>query len=150
MTFVTMDTIVQRDVHTAVTTWKGKMHFESLVNDHIVHMDKMVKHGGDDTGPRPKPLLLTAIGGCTGMEIMVIFDKMRIKIDAFEIHVEGELNDGTPKTYKSVQIIFSIKCNDDDREKIQRAIDLATEKYCGVLAMVRKFAEVSIETSFSQ
>src|SRR4029079_7326393 len=90
---------VQRDIHQVNTRWDGKMHFESSVNDHIVHLDKLSKHGGEDRGPRPKPLILSAVGGCMGMEIISILEKMRLKIDGLEIEVMGELNDEMPKIY---------------------------------------------------
>ena len=41
------------DVHRVATTWMGKMHFASSVNNHTIHTDKLKVHGGDDRGPRP-------------------------------------------------------------------------------------------------
>lgn len=137
----------KKDIHQAVTKWQGKMHFESSVNDHIIHFDKLEIKGGEDKGPRPKPLILSAIGGCLGMEIISILDKMRLKIKSLEIDVSGELNDRQPKTYKSIHIIFKIKRHLADKQKIEKAI-LLGEKYCGVLAMVRHFAEVNSEIKF--
>lgn len=143
------ETLAKKDVHKVSTRWNGKMHFESSVNDHIIHFDKLEIHGGENKGPRPKPLILSAIGGCTGMEIIAILDKMRLKIERLEIDVVGELNDGQPKIYKSVHIIFKVKCQNEEKLKVERAISLATEKYCGVVAMVKHFAEVTSEIQFS-
>src|SRR5258705_12883915 len=98
-------TLVQKDIHHTNTKWDGKMHFESSVNNHIIHFDKLAEFDGDDAGPRPKPLILSAIGGCTGMEIVSILEKMRVKIEGLEIEVDGELNNEQPKIYKSVHII---------------------------------------------
>ncbi|HKR07216.1 MAG TPA: OsmC family protein [Bacteroidia bacterium] len=142
-------TLIEKDIHHSNTKWDGKMHFESSVNDHVIHFDKLAKHGGDNIGPRPKLLILSAIGGCTGMEIVSILEKMRLKIQGLEIDVAGELNDEQPKIYKSVHIVFKLKSLTRDKQKIERAILLATEKYCGVLAMVRHFATVTSEIKFS-
>ncbi len=125
------------------------MHFESSANDHIIHIDKLPAHGGEDKGPRPKQLMLSALGGCTGMEIISILDKMRLKIDEMEIDVAGELTDGQPKMYKSVHMIFKIKSFNSDKLKIERAINLSVDKYCGVVAMFRQFAKVTFEIQFS-
>ncbi|HKR07181.1 MAG TPA: OsmC family protein [Bacteroidia bacterium] len=142
------ETLIQKDVHRVNTRWGGKMYFESLVNDHFINMDKLPEYGGEGKGPRPKPLILSAIAGCTGMEIVSILEKMRLKIESLEIDVTGELNDELPKIYKSVHIVCKVKGQNDDKQKIERAIQLATEKYCGVLAMVRHFAAVTSEIKF--
>lgn len=137
-----------KDTHHVNTIWKGKMHFESLANDHIIHLDKLEKHGGENFGPRPKPLILSAIGGCTGMEIMSILEKMRITIEQLDIDVTGELTETQPKMYKAVHIIFNVKCASENKSKTERAINLAINKYCGVVAMVRQFAIVTYDIWF--
>jgi len=142
------ETLSQKDVHRVSTRWGGKMYFESLVNDHFICMDKLPAYGGEGKGPRPKPLILSAIGGCTGMEIVSILEKMRLKVENLEIDVTGELNDEQPKIYKSVHLVFKVKSPNSDKQKIERAIQLATEKYCGVLAMVRHFATITSEIKF--
>lgn len=111
-------------------------------------MDKLPQHGGDNTGPRPKPLMLSAVAGCIGMEIAGIMEKMRIKIETLEIDVTGELTNDHPKMYKEVHITFKIKSAASDKEKIDRAIHLAVDKYCGVVAMSRQFANVTTEVIF--
>lgn len=142
-------TLIQKDIHQVSTTWQGKMHFTSLANDHIIHTDKLEKHGGDNFGPRPKPLILSAIGGCTGMEIIAILEKMRLQIEGLEIDVTAELSDTQPKIYKDVKLQFKVKSNNPDKAKIERAINLAVDKYCGVVAMVKQFASVSSEIIFT-
>jgi putative redox protein len=141
-------TVIHKDIHSVSTKWTGKMHFESTVNNHIIHMDKLPQHGGDDTGPRPKPLMLTAVAGCIGMEIAGIMEKMRLKIETLEIDTTGELTNDHPKMYKEVHIIFKIKSAASDKDKIERAIYLAVDKYCGVVAMFRQFAKVTTELVF--
>jgi len=142
------DSLIQKDLHHVTTKWDKGMHFESLANEHIVHLDKLAKHGGEDKGPRPKQLILTAIGGCTGMELISILNKMRLKIDSLEIDVTGELTEEQPKIYKLIHVIYKLKISIPDKEKIERAIALVQEKYCGVLAMVRHFATVTSEIQY--
>lgn len=142
------ETIIKKDIHQVSTKWKGNMHFESTVNNHIIHMDKLAQHGGTDTGPRPKPLLLSAVAGCIGMEIAGILEKMRLKIETLDIDVTGELTNDHPKMYKEVNIIFNLKCDSNDQVKINKAIYLAVDKYCGVVAMFRQFATVTMEINY--
>lgn len=140
--------ILEKSHHFTTTKWNGKMHFESSVNGHIIHIDKLHMHGGEDKGPRPKLLILSAIAGCAGMEIISVLEKMRVKIEDLQIDVTGELNDELPKIYKSVRIVFAVKSLNSDTQKIARAIQLTTEKYCGVLEMVRHFAIINSEIKF--
>jgi putative redox protein len=144
----TKDIVSNKDIHEIETAWMGDMHFASRVQGHTIHMDKLPAHGGNDKGPRPKPLILTAASGCTGMEIMVVLKKMRVKIDSLDIVVSGELSEGHPKVYTSVNIQYTIGCSETDREKIEKAIRLVEEKYCGIVSMIRHFAKFSSEVIF--
>jgi len=139
---------ILKDLHHVTTSWKGNMHFECLADNHIITLDKLEIHGGNDLGGRPKALILAAMGGCTGMEIVAILAKMRLKMEGLEISITGELNNEQPKIYKSVHLLYQVRSRLEDREKIERAIRLATDKYCGVVAMVRHFATVTFEISF--
>ncbi len=144
------ETLVHKDLHQVNTIWKGKMQFESSANDHFIYTDKLEIHGGDNSGPRPKPLILAAIGGCTGMEIAAILTKMRLEIDGLEIDVTGELSDGTPKVYNQIHVLFKVESRNQDKAKIERAILIAVDKYCGVVAMARAFATVTSEIIFTE
>ncbi len=142
-----METEKEKEQHHVKTTWQNKMDFIAEVNAHQVHMDKLEQHGGNDLGPRPKPLILAAIAGCAGMEINSILQKMRINFESFEIDVHGELSNDIPKIYTQVHIHFSIKSQNPEKDKIEKAIHLTVDKYCGVIAMVKHFAKVSIQIS---
>ena len=139
---------VNKDIHEVSTSWKGKMHFESLANNHIVHLDKLEKHGGEDLGPRPKQLILSAMGGCLGMEIISTLEKMRVKIESLDLDVTGELSETQPKVYTAVHMLIKVKCETSCRPQIERAISLSNEKYCGVMDMVRHFAKVTMEIRY--
>jgi putative redox protein len=140
---------IQKDIHQISTEWKGNMHFESTVNGHALRFDKLPKHGGDDKGPRPKPVFLASIAGCSGMEIILILEKMHVRIEGLRIEIAGELNDGQPKVYKSVHVIYKVSAQASDQQKIERAINLAVEKYCGIISMVRQFANFTSEVIFT-
>lgn len=140
--------LIQKDLHQIHTKWKSRMHFECCVNDHNIHVDKLEQHGGEDKGPRPKQLILAAISGCTGMEIMSILEKMRLQIEGLDIDVSAELSNEIPKVYKTIHIVFTVKCLEPYKDRIKKAIDLGVDKYCGVVAMVKKFAVVTTEIRF--
>lgn len=124
--------------HTVNTRWKGGMAFEGEASDHKILIDSTTDENGIYKGLRPKPLMLLALAGCTGTDIILILKKMRVQIDDLNIIVEGELTDDLPKYYHTMRIIYEFTGPDPDRDKLQKAIDLSQEKYCGVMALYRK------------
>ena len=72
-------------------TWKDGMSFESEVNGFKLTIDADEKVGGQNKGPRPKPLTLVSLAGCTGMDVISILKKMRVNPDYFNIEVEGNM-----------------------------------------------------------
>jgi putative redox protein len=145
----TTKTAEQHDVHEVKTEWKEQFHFVSTVNDHEIHLDKMQVHNGTDQGPRPKPLILSAIGGCLGMEMVATAAKMKVKIEDLAISVTGELSDNHPKIYQKINVIISIKTGSENEDKIRRAADLAWNRYCGVVAMIKHFATAEYKLEFN-
>jgi putative redox protein len=131
--------------HEITSTWKSEMHFSSEVNGHQVEMDAGDLVGVNNHGPRPKPLLLASLAGCTGMDIVSLLKKMRVEADNFQIRVEGELTEDHPKYYHKIHVTYIFKGTNLDQQKIKKAVDLSQEKYCGVSAMLRKAAEITYE-----
>ena len=88
-------------------SWSDEMTFETEVNGHAITIDADEMVGGRNLGPRPKPLILLALGGCTGMDVISILKKMRIEPESFNVSVEGEMTDEHPKYYHKIHIIYT-------------------------------------------
>lgn len=131
--------------HTVNTEWMGGMKFDSLVNGHHVIIDATPAVGGNDEGPRPKPLMLTALAGCTAMDVVSILKKMRVEVDSFNVEVDAVETEEHPKHYTGMHIRYIFKGTDLDREKLQKAVDLSQERYCGVSFMLKKAMEITSE-----
>jgi putative redox protein len=121
------------------------MQFNAQVSGHSVTMDASPEFGGKDTGSRPKELLLAAIAGCSGMDVVELLRKMRVEIQKFEMEVSGNVSDTLPKVYTHMHIIYKLKGNNIDAAKVQKAVEMSQEKYCGVSAMLRKAMTISYE-----
>lgn len=130
--------------------WKQNMAFETTINGHSLVMDAASEFGGNDLGPRPKMLMLASLAGCTGMDVVSILKKMKIKFDDFKIRVEADLTDEHPKHFTKMHVIYEVKGNDLQLEKIQTAVNLSQEKYCGVSATLKKGIEVTYEVIISE
>jgi len=108
-------------------------------------LDANPEVGGKDLGPRPKPLMMVALAGCTAMDVVSILKKMRVNIEGFNVRVEGELTEQHPKHFDSMHIIYEFKGKDLPVDKIKKAIEMSQETYCGVSASYRKAMQLSYE-----
>ena len=131
--------------HNVNTTWKGNMKFDSLVSGHHVIMDAAVAGNGEDTGPRPKELMLTALAGCTGMDVVSILKKMRVELDDFNVNIEADVTEEHPKHYTSMHIIYAFTGKDLPLDKLEKAVKLSQDQYCGVSYMYKKAMDITFE-----
>ena len=129
--------------HNITSVFTGGMAFTSTLNGHDVSIDLDASDGGNDAAPRPKALMLVSLAGCTGVDVVMILNKMRVSFSEFSIEVKAQLTDTEPKIYHAVKIIYNIKVNNQDELKVEKAVDLSQNKYCGVSAMFRSFCELS-------
>ncbi len=125
--------------------WAANMSFKANVYGHELMLDLDEAAGGTNLGPKPKPLLLVALGGCTAMDVVSILKKMRIEPEYFNVKVDGELTEEHPKHFKKIRVIYEFRGKDLPLEKLQKAIDLSLEQYCGVSETLRKSVEITSE-----
>ena len=125
--------------------WTDKVAFESEMDSHKVVIDAKKELGGSDLGPRPKKLMLTALAGCTGIDVIMILKKMKVEPEAFNVIVEGELTDTHPKYYHKIKVIYKFKGKNLPKDKLEKAVKLSEEKYCGVSAVYKKALDMETE-----
>lgn len=135
--------------HEIETQWMGKMQFNSLVNGHTVVMDAPERVGGEDHGPIPKPFVLTALSGCTGMDIVAILRKAGQEVKELNIRVSGELSKQAPIEYVSIHVIYDFQGDAANRNAALDAVTVSQEKYCGVSHMLRKAIPVTWEVNYN-
>jgi putative redox protein len=125
------------------TSWKGNMKFESTNPSGLnLVIDASPKDGGQGDGYRPKALMLSSLAGCSGLDVASLIKKMKLKVDDFKIEIEGNLTEEYPKYYDKVNVAFHFFGTNLNKEKLQRAVELSTQKYCGVMEMFRRFADI--------
>jgi len=134
-----------KETEVVSTTWLENMSFESEVNGHKLVIDAKEEVGGQDTGPRPKPLMLAALGGCTSMDMVSILKKMRVELKSLNVIVEGELSEEHPKRFTKMHVIYEVEGDDLPMDKIQKAVSLSEDKYCGVSAVYKEVMEITSE-----
>jgi len=129
--------------HLVETQWMGKMQFNALVNGHTVIMDGPEKVGGEDNGPIPKPFVLTALSGCTGMDVVKILRNAGKEMKNFDITVTGEISKHIPIEYVAIHIVYSFEGDEHFQNDVLRAVTDSQEKYCGVSHMLKKIMPVT-------
>jgi putative redox protein len=124
---------------------KSNMSFEVCVNGHKMIIDAAEEFGGNNEGPRPKSLMLVALAGCTAMDVVLMLRKMRIQFNDLRIDVDGNVTDEHPKHFDQMHIKYIINGKDIPGDKINKAIDLSLEKYCGVNYSYRNSMKITHE-----
>ena len=107
-------------------------------------MDAAEEAGGQGKGPRPLEMLLLALGGCTGMDVISILRKKRMDVTGYDIDVRAERAQEHPRVYTSIYVEHTIRGRGITHEAVERAIELSDTKYCSVGAMLRKAVPVTV------
>ena len=119
------------------------MSFAGDVNGHSVTIDADEDFGGSNKGPRPKPLVLVALIGCTSMDVVSLLRKMRVDFKDLKVTADGRLTEEHPKYYDKIHLTYHIWGEDLDHAKVEKAVKYSQERYCGVTAMLEKASDIT-------
>ena len=122
--------------------WIDGMSFEAETMDYRITMDADPEVGGKKRGPKPKLLLLVALAGCTGMDVVSILNKMKVEFNKMNIRVDGDTADEHPKKFIKIRITYEITGKNIDRNKVEKAIIMSQERYCSVSATLRESVKI--------
>ena len=103
--------------------WTDGISFEADVAGFKIAIDSDPEFGGQNKGPKPKPLMMVALAGCTGMDLVSLMNKMRVEYDSLNIIVEGDLTEEHPKHFTKMKVIYEISGKDIDLKKVEKWID---------------------------
>ncbi len=109
---------------------------------HHVIIDAAEHNGGQDTGPRPMEMLLVALAGCAGMDIISILRKKRLEITGYEVRIHGARAEEHPKVFVEITVEHFFTGHNIRPDAVERAIELTEERYCGASAMLGKTAAI--------
>jgi putative redox protein len=123
--------------------WRGGLKFkgDTIYGNEII-TDGAKAIGGTEEGYKPTELLLYAIAGCTGIDVVRIMEKQRQKLTSLRIEVDGHQPDDFPKPFHNIEIRYIVSGENIDPKKLAKAIELSEEKYCAVSNTVRHAGQV--------
>lgn len=114
-------------------------------SNHWVVLDTQKEHGGQDAGTSPMEMVLCALGGCTGMDVESLLQKMRTPAEKFQIEISAERQEKHPRIFTKIHLKFIFHGDNLNADSIAKAVNLSQEKYCSVSAMLAKSAQISYE-----
>ncbi len=125
--------------------WTDGMSFEANIDGYKISIDSDPEFGGKSKGPKPKPLMMVALAGCTGMDLVSLMNKMRVKYDSLNVIVEGDLTEEHPKHFIKMKVIYEISGKEIDLKKVEKAVAMSKDKYCGVSYSYKEVMEMEYE-----
>ncbi len=123
--------------------WVSKFYLEGKTESgHTVRMDSSAT-GNSTRGPTPKELLLQALAGCTMMDVALILEKSRKKVEKFWVDVDGEICDEHPRLFTKIHLKYNFIGENLDDESVVRAIELSKNKYCAISNLLKKSVDIT-------
>ncbi len=114
-------------------------------SNHWLTMDADEEHDGSDAGARPMELLLVGLGGCTGIDVNTLLNKMRVDYDDLKLDISAEREEDHPKVFTEIKLTYRIYGDDLPEDKVAKAVRLTQERYCSATHSLKNPAEVSYE-----
>lgn len=111
-------------------TWIDKQRFLGV--DSSGH--SMVLSPPNDVGVKPSETLLIALAGCAAHDVVEILHKQRVQLERLAVQVTGEQAPDPPWPYQRIHLRFQVLAGHARPEQVERAVDLALNKYCSVRA----------------
>jgi len=132
-------------MHADILHVKGLTFTGRSNTNHWVMMDTTEDIGGHGGGTRPLELVLVALGGCTGMDVVSILEKMKQGYTRFELSLEAEIAKEHPKVFKKIHLVYTFLGDGIEGDKVEKAIKLSQDKYCPVSHMLKPTVEITHE-----
>lgn len=125
-----------------------KMAFDVKIDKHTTRIDTIAPDG-EDTGPSPKKLLLGTLAACTGMDVVGLLTKMRVEFSDFSIQTKADLTLDHPKVFTRIELIYKIRLTEEKhRIKMEKAVKMSKETYCGISAMLAKNSPIEFKIEY--
>lgn len=122
----------------AMVKWiEGLKFIGETDSGHLVVMDAPKESGGENLAPSPMALLVTILGGCTGMDVVSILKKMREKLNNFSIEINAQRREEHPRIFSEIEMVYKFQGENLNRQNVEKAVNLSFEKYCSIGAILK-------------
>ncbi len=125
-------TVTNTTMHAEVRQAEGLTFMARGTSNHWVVLDTSEASGGHGAGSSPMELVLMALGGCTGMDIISILDKMQQRFEGFRVELSGERSEEAPRRFTRIHVEYILTSDTVSADSVVRAVQLSAQKYCSV------------------
>ena len=132
-----------QEMESASVTLVDGLHFAGDIGGVRIDLDAEENVGGVGAGPQPHRLLLLAMAGCTAMDVLSILRKKRQQVNGLSVEVQGSRANQHPRVYTRFEVLYRVRGTHIDPQAVERAIELSTTRYCPVIGLLGKVAEVA-------
>jgi putative redox protein len=123
----------------ASAEWKEGMLFEGhSESGHTIIFDATAEHA---SGPSPMEAVLTALCGCTSVDVVNILQKKREPVTGLTVSATAEQPNEAPRVFTRIHLTYRINGN-VSKKAAEDAVALSKEKYCSVSLMLEKAVEI--------
>lgn len=106
---------------------------------------EIITESGGESGPSPTQLLLLSLAGCMGVDVRMILEKSRVPVTTLEVEVDGDRVDEPPRRFTAIRLTYRLSGpGEEDQARLERAVQLSTEKYCSVLHTLRPDLDLDV------
>ena len=124
---------------------EGRTFLTKGESNHWVALDTAKEKGGGGAVSTPMEMVLMGLASCTGLDVVVILEKRRVKLDDFNIKISAERAESHPRVYTKIHLSYQFTSSDLTGKDAERAIQLSQDKYCSVSKMLDKTAEITYD-----
>jgi putative redox protein len=125
----------------AAVRWAGDGMFIGFSpGGHAVPIETKSARGSAAT---PVELLLLSLGGCTGVDVVNILEKKRLKVTSYEARLSGERSPEFPKKFTKIHVHHVVRGTGLTAHAVEQAIELSEKKYCSVSASMQPTVEIT-------
>lgn len=101
-------------------------------------------------GPSPTQALLLSLAGCMGVDVRMILEKSRVPLESLEVRIEAERVENPPRRFRSVRLTYRLRGpREEDRPKVDRAVQLSRDTYCSVLHTLRPDLALDVQVELT-
>ena len=125
---------------------RGDMRVDVQVRDHLIKMDYPA---ANDADPTPLEVLLASLSACAANTLqLVLCRKMGLPIESLEVEARAQRRTEHPTILTAIELVYHLRAETLAPEMVDRAVRVAEDQLCPVLAMLRPGTKITSSWQF--
>ena len=117
----------------------GDMRVDVHIREHVLPMDYPASKGACT----PLELLLASLAACAGNTLnLVLCRKMGARVASLQVEARAQRREEHPTVLTAIELVYHLRGEGLGQEMVERALRIAEDQLCPVLAMLRPGTEI--------